>query len=71
MNKFFPDKDQASNLIVVNIQIVLITLLSVIGRPIVMKQLGGQPDIYGTGILYAYAILLGQKNFKERASKII
>lgn len=71
INKYFPEQDQTSNVIVLNIQIVLITLLSVIGRPLIMQQIGGKPDVNGTGILYAYALLLGQKTFKERASKII
>lgn len=71
MNKIFPKKDKTSNIIVMNIQIILITLVSVIGRPIVMQQLGGKPDVNGTGILYAYALLLGQKKFKERTAKIV
>ena len=71
MNTTFPEYDTVSNLIVMNIHIVLMTLLSVIGRPLIMQQLGGKPDVNGIGILYAYALLLGQKNFKQRASKII
>lgn len=72
MNTYFPDvenKDQS--VLVINIQIILITLISVIGRPLIIRQLGGDSNLQGTGLLYGYALLLGQTNFKARASHII
>ena len=72
MNKYFPSKSKKDNNIAyVNIQIILITLVSVIGRPFVIEQLGGVPELQGTGILYAFALLLGQDSFKERLANIL
>ena len=72
MDNLYPDTDnKIQSLIVLNIQIILITLLSVLGRPFIIKKLGGEPKLQGMGMLYAYALLLGQSNFKQRAGTIV
>ena len=72
MDNLYPDtENKMQSLMVLNIQIVLITLLSVLGRPYIIKQLGGESKLQGIGILYAHALLLGQSNFKQRAGSIV
>jgi hypothetical protein len=72
MNDLYPNTDnKEQSIIVLNIQIVLITLLSVLGRPFIINQLGGEPKLQGMGLLYGFALLLNQTNFKERASSIV
>lgn len=59
------------NVLFVNLQVVLITVVSVYGRPQVLKRLGVDAiKISGVGILYAYALLLGQEKFNNRIKEL-
>ena len=72
MDSLYPDTDnKLHSLIVLNIQILLVTTASVIGRPFIIDKLGGSPKLQGMGALYGFAILLNQSNFKARASSIV
>ena len=72
MNNLYPDtSNKLQSLLVLNIQIILITLLGVLGRPFIIDKLGGAPKLQGMGMLYGFALLLNQTNFKQRAATIV
>ena len=72
MNDVYPDtSNKLQSVLVLNIQIVLITLLGVLGRPFIIEKLGGAPKLQGMGMLYGFALLLNQTNFKKRAASIV
>ena len=74
LDKAMPDPKRNAymeNMMLVNVQIVLITLVSIYGRPFVLSQLGTTSSkVYGVGLLYAYALLLGQNKFKVRVNEL-
>ena len=75
MNKVSSQEDDSyiKNVAIVNVQIVAITLVSVLFRPLVLNTLVSSPsniNVQGVGLLYAFAMLLGQQGFKARISRI-
>ena len=65
------DDSNTSNLFMILATVFLIVLVSVVGRPIVLKLfIGDRKRAAGVGILYAFALLVGQKSFKDRVGRL-
>jgi hypothetical protein len=65
------DDSNTSNFFMILATVFLIMLVSVVVSPLVLKFfIGNRKRADGVGILYAFALLVGQKSFKYRVDHL-
>ena len=75
MNRLLPvyskDDSNTFNLLMIMASVFLIVFVSVVALPIILKFfIGDRKRAAGVGILYAFALLVGQKSFKDRVGRL-
>ena len=66
------DTSVSMDVVIVCLQIVLMTFISINLRPFVLKNIVQTtlPQVHGAGLLYGFALLLPQYKFKDRIKTI-
>ena len=65
------DDTKLKNLLLIFATVFMIVFVSVVARPVIVRSLiGDRKRAAGVGILYAYALLVGQTSFKQRVDRL-